>query len=251
MFREFRSEKKNDTARCSSKAFASGVHPRVDASDPRAGFDRGMGVEVLVVESDGMAPGVVAGLRRLHVEAVVVASMNEAYDALECGRRWRGFLVDPKLTPPNDAGVRLLAAIASSKHRFLPRAAISRVASARLVSAAAKAGARYLCFPCDRDSLSYFAREVHAAPIDDLALRAYVNELGVAAGLSAKELETLVAYLSGSHDTVVARLGTKPSTVKAHVRAILTKMSLLDASARIASMHALEAWILRRAPRRS
>lgn len=215
------------------------------------GFDRGMGIEVLIVESDGMAAGVVASLRRLHVEAVVVASTEQAQEALDSGRVWRGFLVDPKLTPPSDSGVRLLGALAASKHRFLPRAAISRVASARLVSAAAKTGARFFCFPCERDALAYFAREVHSSWIDDLALRAYVSELGAAAGLSAMELATLAAHLSGPHDTVAARLKLKEPTVATHVRRILTKTREVDPSAAVANMHALEAWILRRAPRRS
>lgn len=228
-----------------------GVHPRVDAAHSRVMFDRAMGVEVLVVESDGMASGVVAALRRLRIEGVAVASAEDAYAVLDSTRGWRGFLVDPKLGPPSDAGSRLLTAIASSKHRFLPRAAVSRVAGARLVAAAGRVGARYLCYPCDRDALVYFAFDVHASPIGEASLRAYVTELAVASGLTATELVILVAYVTDKHDTVARRVGMKETTVASHVRAILTKMNLFDPSAGVTTMHALEAWILRRAPRRS
>ncbi|MBS2016458.1 MAG: hypothetical protein JST00_26470 [Deltaproteobacteria bacterium] len=216
-----------------------------------------MGVEVLVVQGErGAASGIVRMLRRLRIEGVIATSADEGRAMLAAERRWRGFLVDPKVaarnggSDANDAGLALLAEIASSKaHRFSPRAAISRVASARLVAAVTALGARYFCYPCEGGALTYFAFETHAALIDDTALRAYVTELGIAASLRAAELATLAAYLGGPHETVAERLELAESTVATHVGGILSKMASYEAVA--PNMHALEAWILRRARRRS
>lgn len=146
-----------------------------------------MGVQVLVAESErGAAAGIARMLGRLRIEAVVAASADDARAMLGPARTWRGFLVDPKVASrrgghdTEEAGLRLLSEIAASKtHRFAPRAAISRVASARLVGAVAK--------------------------------------LGVAAGLSATEIATLCAYLAGPHESVAERLELGESTVATHV----------------------------------
>lgn len=216
-----------------------------------------MGVEVLVVQGErGAASGIVRMLRRLRIEGVVATSADEARALLGAKRMWRGFLVDPKIAPrgggscSEDEGLALLAEIARSKsHRFYPRAALSRVASARLVAAVTTLGARYFCYPCEGVALTYFAFEAHASPVDDATLRAYVTELAIAAGLSAAETATLAAYLGGPHETVAERLEVAESTVATHVRGIVSKMTSFDADA--PNMHALEAWILRRARRRS